>query len=77
MMGVLREIIAESNTWVRGLLIFWGFIIFVLAFYIPVFDFGFDGVVLWFVYSIFLLFALGGITFALRYFLHKYDDDAH
>ena len=42
-----------------------------MAFFIPVFDFGFDGVVLWLVYSIVLLAAITLLMLGLTYGLPK------
>ncbi len=57
--------------WVRGLFILWSLLTLAMAFFIPVFDFGFDGVVLWLVYSIVLLAAMTLLILGLKYGLQK------
>jgi Ca2+/Na+ antiporter len=74
-MGIIRNIKVENGVWGRVLFILWGVIVFGMAFYIPVFDYGFDGVVLWLFYSIFLLFVFGGLTLFVKQRLNKVDKD--
>lgn len=52
--------------WGWSLFTLWGVSTAVAAFYIPIFDYGFDGVKLWLVASLFMLAGYGLLVVAVR-----------
>jgi hypothetical protein len=59
--------VAGSSPWVRWPLLLWMLATFAALFFIPTFDFGFDGVVFCMAISVVMLLGLTLMTLGLRY----------
>lgn len=67
----LKALLKHHKGWLRPAVVLWALGTVITAFYIPEFDFGFDGIKFWFYLSLLMLSGFLLLAAALRHFFMR------